>query len=128
MNKRLIITFLGILFSFLSCFAGPSESIIAAIKAGNADQLAEYFDSNVDLKIIDKENIYSKAQAKVLVKDFFSNYSVTNIAINHEGGPETAHFVICNLSTAQGKFRVYFLLKNKDGKFLIQKFRVEKDG
>ena len=128
MGKRLALVVGALLLSILSCMAGPTENILGAIKTGNADKLSEYFDSNVDLKIVDKENIYSKSQATILVKEFFSNYKILNLELNHEGGPETAHFAICNLTTNQGKFRVYFLFKNINGKSLIQKFRIEKDG
>ena len=128
MGKRLAILIGSIMLTFCICLASPPEGILTAIKTGNGDKLSEYFDNTVDLKILEKENIYSKPQATILVKDFFSNYKVTNMVLNHEGGPENAQFAICNLTTAQGKYRVYFLFKTSNGKTLIQKFRIEKDG
>jgi len=128
MKKRLAITIGTILLNMFVCLAGPPESILNAIKTGNADKLSEYFDNNVDLKILEKENIYSKSQATILVKDFFKNNKPTNMDLSHEGGPENARFAICNLTTNQGKFRVYFLFKTINGKSVIQKFRIEKDG
>ena len=128
MEKRLALLIGSMLISFFTCIAGPTENILNAIKTGNAVKLSEYFDNNVDLKIVDKENIYSKSQATILVKEFFATYKITNLELNHEGGPEAAHFAICNMTTTQGKFRVYFLYKNINNKSLIQKFRVEKDG
>jgi len=111
-----------------SSFAGPPENILSSIKNSDAEKLSEYFDSNIDLKILEKENIFSKAQAKILVRDFFAGHKVTSVTVNHEGGPDNARFAICNLSTTQGSFRLYFLLKTKDGQPLIQKFRIERDG
>jgi len=128
MRKRLALVVGSILLSFLSSLASPTENILGAIRNGNADRLSEYFDSNVDLKIVDKENIYSKSQATILVKEFFTSNKISAIELNHEGGPDTAHFAICNLTTNQGKYRVYFLFKNINGKYYIQKFRIEKDG
>ena len=121
------------LFSFLfslvsSSFAGTLENIISAIKNNDAEVLSEYFDGNIDLKILEKENIFSKAQARIMFKDFISNHKVTNVTLNHQGGPENARFAICNLNTSDGAFRLYFLLKLKEGQLLIQKFRIEKDG
>jgi len=128
MMKRLLSTILLAVFATFFSFAGPQEDILAAMKSGDASKLSEYFDNNVDLKILEKENIFSKSQAKVIMKEFFTNNHVTNMVVNHEGGPENARFAICNLTTTNGAFRVYYLLKNKDGKLLIQKFRIEKDG
>jgi len=128
MKKRLALVIGSILLSVMACLASPPESILTAIKTGNADKLSEFFDNNVDLKILDKENIYSKSQATILVKEFFTNYKITNLELNHEGGPDNARFAICNLNTVQGKFRVYFLFKTVNGRSLIQKFRIEKDG
>ena len=126
--KRLALLIISVLFSVFAGIASPPENILSAIKTGNADKLSDFFDANVDMKILDKENIYSKSQATIIVKDFFSAYKITNLELNHEGGPETARFAICNMTTNQGKFRVYFLFKNTNGKYLIQKFRIEKDG
>jgi hypothetical protein len=128
MKKRLAITIGIFLLNVFIGLAGPPENILNAIKTGNADKLSEYFDNNVDLKILEKENIYSKSQATILVKDFFKNYKPTNMDLSHEGGPENARFAICNLNTNQGKFRVYFLFKTINSKSVIQKFRIEKDG
>ena len=128
MGKRLAVLIGSFMLNVCICLASPPEGILTAIKTGNGDKLSEYFDNTVDLKILEKENIYSKPQATILVKDFFSNYKVTNMVLNHEGGPDNAQFAICNLTTAQGKYRVYFMFKTSNGKTLIQKFRIEKDG
>lgn len=116
-------------FIYLSLSAGTAKvSIVAAINSGDYEKLAEFFDSNVDMKILDKENIYSNAQAKLILKEFFSKYPPQKFFIFHEGGPENATFAIGNLTTAKGVFRIYFLLKKKGERLYIQKFRVEEDG
>ena len=125
---KLFFTLTGILLAAQLCYATPpTEPVISAIRASNADKLSEFFDSNVDLKILEKENIFSKSQAGIIVKDFFATYKVTALMVNHEGGPENARFTICNIITNSGKFRVYFLYKTINTKIIIQKFRVEKD-
>lgn len=125
---KLFLALTGVFLAAQICLATPpTEPIISAIRASNAYKLSEFFDSNVDLKILDKENIFSKSQASIIVKDFFATYKVTALMVNHEGGPENARFTICNIITTSGKFRVYFLYKTISTKIVIQKFRVEKD-
>ena len=45
--------------------------ISRALGAGNAEALGQYFDSSVELSILNQEDVYSKAQAIQLVKQFF---------------------------------------------------------
>jgi len=115
------------LFSIISLISLAQENITSAIQSGDVEKLAQHFDNNVDMKILDKENIFSKAQAKLLLKDFFSSHTPQSFTISHKGGPESAKFAIGNLKTSNGNFRVYFLFKQKDQQIIIQKFRIEND-
>ncbi len=102
------------------------DEIIQSIKSGNAKALSGFFNQNVELVIPEGDNVYSKAQAQLIVNDFFSNHSPQNFAIIHQGGKEGAQYVIGNLGTKKGSFRVYFLLKKSDGKDYIHQLRIEK--
>lgn len=122
--------FFYIIFSFFisfSIYAGPPAGIVSAISTGDCEKLSGYLDSNVDIKILNKENVYSNAQAKLIIKEFFSQYPPTSFSIFHEGGPENAAFAIGKLKTSKGNFRVYFLIKKKGESSFIQKFRIEED-
>jgi len=126
--KRYIISFLIILLNISVAFTNDTE-ICNAIRQGNADKIAEYFGNNVDLKILSKENVFSKLQATVLLKDFFSTHKPEKFEIKHEGGPENAKFAIGILSDTNGNtYRIYYLLKSSDNKVYIHKFRIEEDG
>ncbi len=102
--------------------------IKAAIQAGNATALARYFDDQVELTILDNENGYSKVQAIEVVKNFFNKHPVTNFTIMHHsttGG--NAEYAIGTLQTTLGTFRTYILLKNIEGKMLIQQLKFTED-
>lgn len=109
----------------LMSLATIPAAISDAFKQGDGDKLSAFFDESVDLKVKERENIFSKMQARIIVKDFFAANKVNSFTIQHEGGPETAPFVIGILQTANGTFRVYCLLKKNAGQLLIQKFRLE---
>lgn len=131
MNKLKIILLLFsslAIFSFAMNLTGPtdiSDKVISALTKGDAAALAEYFDTNIELAILDKEDIYSSAQAEVIVRDFFSRNKPFKYAKVHHGGKEGAKFVIGNLSTSNGTYRVYFLIKDVKGKYLINTLRFE---
>lgn len=88
--------------------------------------LSGYFNQNVELVVLENDNVYSKAQAQQIVDNFFSNNSPKNFSVIHELGIEGAKSVIGNLGTKNGTFRVYFLLKQSDGKNYIHQLRIEK--
>ncbi len=102
------------------------DQILNSLKNGNSKTLAEYFNQNVELVVLENDNVYSKAQAQQIVSKFFSTNTPESFSIIHQGGKEGARYVIGNLKTNNGSFRVYFLLKTSNGKNYIHQLRIEK--
>lgn len=102
------------------------EEIIQSLKTGNARVLSTYFNQNVELVVPDSDNVYSRAQAQLIVGNFFSNYPPQSFTVKHHGGKEGSQYVIGNLGTKKGAFRVYILLKKDEGKDYIHQLRIEK--
>ena len=97
-----------------------NEGISVALKAGNAKELSIYFNKNIDLNIPNNEGIFSKAQAELIVKDFFNHYTTSDFTILHQGSSKDgAKYSIGNLVTDKGVFRVYYYMKKVDEKYLI---------
>lgn len=105
------------------------EEIYSALKAGNSKILAKYFDENIELVILDKEGVYSKTQAELVIRDFLSKNPPMSFTKLFEGKSEkgTSKYVICKLITAKGQFRIYFMMKNNNGELNIHQFRIEND-
>jgi len=102
--------------------------IFDAMKVGNAIEIAKYFNSSVELVILDKEDVYSKQQAEQILKGFFDKNKTKSFSLLHQGGKEGAQYAIGNLETVSGKdFRVYFLVKESAGKPLIHQMRIEEE-
>lgn len=114
----------------LNCAIGTgqeSNDIIGnAIKAGNYKELSKYFDTKVDLTIGSKEASYSKAQAELIVKDFFAKDKISNYQVIHRGkSPDGAQYAIGTLTTAKTTYRTYVLTKDVSGALKIQQLRFE---
>jgi hypothetical protein len=121
------------LFLLLTAFTQPvlseiPESVINAIGTGNSAILADYFNSSLELAILEKEDIYTKQQAELIMKDFFARNAPSSFVILHKGGKEGSQYAIGTLTTSGGKFRVTILVKMKDNKPLVHQLRFEKDG
>ena len=102
-----------------------NDDIASAIRSGNSKAIAAYFNNNVDLKILEHEDVYSKAQAELIIKDFFAKHAVKSFNIVHQSAKVESQFAIGKLETTNGKYRVYILLKKSGDKLLIQQFRIE---
>jgi len=111
---------------FVSSDQGVNE-ITKAIKSGDASTLAQYFDEDVELTILDEVNMFSKTEAKAAVNSFFSGHNPKSYNQVHEGKSKGAggQYIIGNLNTSSGKFRVYLYMRVDNGKYFIQELRFE---
>lgn len=126
------ITTLFILFVTVlanTAFAQIPDDITTSFNTGNSKLLSEYFNQNVELVVMDKDNVYSKAQAEQIVASFFNSFTPAEenaFSIIHDSGKQGAKSVIGKLKTTKGNFRVYFLLKKDGSKEYIHQLRIEK--
>lgn len=118
---------LVLFFNFIEAsFAGDLPSgIINSLKTGNSKELSKYFNTNIDLTILEKQDIYSKTQAEIILKEFFNKNSPSNFTIIHQGGKEGSQYIIGNLTTTTGSYRITLALKSQDNTLSIQQLRIE---
>jgi Domain of unknown function (DUF4783) len=119
----LLITLVSGLFSFR--LFGILDDVIGAMKAGSAEQLAKHFDNVVEITMPDKSNSYSKSQAEMIMKDFFTNYKVKSFDVLHKGDNGNSNYCIGNLHTKEGKFRTTLFVKQRGDKQYLQEIRIE---
>jgi hypothetical protein len=102
--------------------------ITKAISEGDAATLSNYFDNSVDITLLDKQQVYDKAQATNLLRDFFSKSKPRAFNTVHQGSAKGAssHYIIGDLSATSGSFRVYVYYKTAGDRPLIQEIRIEK--
>ena len=102
------------------------DGVANAIRTGNAKEISKYFADNVDLKVLEQENIYSKAQAELILKDFFAKHPVQEFTVVHKSQPKNeSQFAIGTLKTTNGNYPVHFLMKTAAGSTTVTQFRIE---
>jgi hypothetical protein len=112
----------------LSSFGQNSSSIdevIGALRSGNANELSRYFDDNVEVTLPVKSDSYSKAQAQLILKDFFANNDVRGFELKHKGDSPGGHYCIGTLQTKSGNFRAHVFMKSKGDKELVKELRFQ---
>ena len=122
-----ILTIIIVLFTTLSSFPQKISitDVVTAMKVGNATQVARFFDTNVEISMPDKSNSYSKSQAELVLKDFFSNNTVKGFDIIHKGENAGSEYCIGTLVTKNGAFRTTIFMKQKGDTQLLQELRFE---
>lgn len=121
---------LNIFFILAFLFGSPSISndLSDAIKSGDSQKISNHFGASVDMSTPDNEGVYSKMQAQLILKTFFTKNKPTDFKVVHNGNSKNnSHYSIGNLSTAKSKFRVYILYTLKDKKTTILELKIESD-
>jgi len=90
-----------------------TQEVSQAVRTGNSRELANFFSQNIDLTLPDSEGTFSKAQAEVIIRNFFSRNTPTSFLVSHQGtSRDGSSYAIGIMQTRQGQaYRVYFLLK-----------------
>ncbi len=107
---------------------GPVESITASIKAGNSSELAKYFGPTLEIILPGSDGAFSKAQAEMIMKDFFAKSAPVSFVVNQKGNSAGgAQFIIGTYKNKTETLQVYILLKPVSNQLMIQQMHFEAD-
>ncbi|HWB91945.1 MAG TPA: DUF4783 domain-containing protein [Puia sp.] len=102
------------------------DEITGAIRVGNVGELSRYLDNRVDISLPNKSDTYSKIQAEMIIRDFFSTNGVQNFLIKHKGtNGGGSEFCVGVLQTRNGDYRTTLFIKQKGDKELLQELRFQ---
>ena len=108
--------------------AAEMDSVLAALKSGNATMLSRYFDNRIDITLPERSDNYSRSQAEMILKNFFNNTGgVTNFELRHKGENSGANYLIGMLLTNNGRYRTTLFMKQKGEKHLLQEVRFQQE-
>ncbi len=124
---RIVIT-LSVLFVFTGAKAQSAlEDVSNGVRTGNVAAISPYFDNIVPITLNNTQSAYSKQQAEMVLKDFFSRNTPKEFLVASSGTSNNAKFVIGEMITNSGiKYSVYILLKEKEHVFYLQELRLNK--
>ena len=114
----LLATFSLVLASYRPIYT--IEEVVSAMRSGNANQLSRYFDDRIDIQLPTKSDNYSKTQAEMILKDFFSSNEVKDFQVKHKGENNGAQFCIGLLQTRNGNYRTKLYMKQKGERQVLQ--------
>ncbi|MFN8116461.1 MAG: DUF4783 domain-containing protein [Bacteroidia bacterium] len=121
--KLLFITLIS-LFSFSFSLQDITDEVANALKQGNTSELVKSFSEKISIKVLNQEDLLSKAQAQAVIEDFFSKHKVKGYQTSHTSIVNgNQQFITGTLDTNNGKFRISILVRGN----VISQFRIEHD-
>ena len=125
MKKFLFFSLIGFLsFSFTPKV--DSDGIVKALKAANAEQLATYFDSFIDLKLPEKEEIKNVGikQATLTLKAFFADNGIKGFDLTSQREMGNTMYMAGKLKNGGKGFNITIMMKKSDEKHGIVSIRI----
>ncbi len=125
MKKLLFLFFVG-LFSLSFTAKVDSDGIIKALKAANAEQLATFFDSFIDLKLPEKDEVKNmgKNQAGIALKAFFADNRIKGFELTSQREMRGTMYMAGKLKNAGKGFNITLMMKKSDDKQGIITIRI----
>ena len=124
MKKFFTLLSLTAILSSFTLIASIDE-IVNSLRSGNAAEMAKFFDNTVEITLPDKSNSYSRSQAEVVLRDFFTNNPVKSFQILHKGENAGSQYCIGTLTTKNATYRTTVFMKQKGNRHTLQEIRIE---
>jgi hypothetical protein len=118
---------IALIFTLLS-FDYAIDEVVSAIKVGDAQKMSKYFDSMVDITLKDRSHSYSRSQAEMILRDFFTNSGVKNFKVVHRGNSNDSEYCVGSLATKNGEYRTTIFMRIRGDRKFLQEVRFESAG
>lgn len=118
----------AVLFSMSMQSSIPFTSIEKAFAANNAGEITALGKEKILLNVLGKEGAYSKSQANLVLKDFFTKKPGNTFKFIFKSKESSdGSFAIGNYESKAETFRVTIHFKKEGSDFKIESLAIEKD-
>lgn len=127
--KKYLVIFLTALFLLNHVKAQPRmDDVVNVLNGSSIESIVKYFDNVVDITLNNNQSTYSKSQAEMVIRNFFSKNAVTSFKIKYKGNSadDQAFYLIGDMKTnGHGIYRVYLFFKIKGKDHYLQEMKIE---
>jgi len=131
---KLVLTMLALVATSL-VFTGRAYAqddvlggIRTALSEGNSRDLAQFFNTSVEVGIDGNKSTYSQTQAEFVLRDFFSKQAPTGLEKLHSGASDQGlTYEIMKYKYNGGSYRVMVYIKQFKGENLIDTIEFTKE-
>lgn len=103
-----------------------NDKITDAIRSGDASQLASCFAPTIQLSVPGKKGDFSRTQAEVIMRDFFSQYPPSSFTVNSEGRTSGNNFYTLGAYVSGSvRFKVYYVIQKAESEITLHILKFE---
>jgi len=112
--------------SFAFKFQGRADALINALKNGNAEDVTNYFDGTVDMKLPKKEEVnhMGKSQATTVFKSFFADNAIKGFEVSSQRQIGNTMYLAGKLKNNGKGFTITMMLQQQGGREEIISVRI----
>ena len=124
--KKLFLA-IGLAFSFLAYSQqADTDAVVKAFKSANTEEIAQYFDDYIDLKLLDKEEVKNmgRNQAGLALKMFFDENNINGFEKGSNREIGSTLYITGKLTSSGKPYNMTVMLKAKAGKHQIITIRI----
>ncbi|MEQ9402375.1 MAG: DUF4783 domain-containing protein [Cyclobacteriaceae bacterium] len=122
--KYLILTWMLVFFQGEDA---TIRDIGTALKTGSSKELIAFCNKTVEIKIDGESSNYSRAQAEVVLKTFFTKNPAKSFTYIHQGSSEGLKYNIGKYTHENGAYRVVMFIKKIGDNYLIDTLNFSKE-
>ncbi|MBN9298416.1 MAG: DUF4783 domain-containing protein [Filimonas sp.] len=125
MKKILLLAGLGLMLASFT-LSSDTDSIVNALKQGNAEQVSQYFDNMLDVKLPEKDEIKNvgKNQASITVKNFFDENKIKGFELSSQREMGGTMYMAGKLQGSAKSYNITLMLKARGDKMSIITIRI----
>lgn len=97
------------------------------LQSGDYDKLSAWFADNLELDMLGAVNNCTRNQAKLIMKNFFANYTPKKFSVIHKSGKAPMKYAVGTLSAGGERFRVILYVKTTNAESHIEHLKVERE-
>ena len=118
---------IGMAISFLSFGQqADTDAVVKAFKSANTEEISQYFDDYIDLKLLDKEEVKNmgRNQATLALKMFFDENRINGFEKGSNREIGSTLYITGKLTSSGKPYNMTVMLKAKGGKHQIITIRI----
>jgi hypothetical protein len=114
------------LFSVIAhtVYAGEGDKVANLIQAGNSAELANMFNTSIELVTPGSSGVNTRDQARIVLDNFFRNNTPVKASVTHETTGTSNAMMVISLVTKTGTYRISIVGCYKTGSFVINEFKI----
>jgi hypothetical protein len=119
--KNLLLIFIIFFTQLVFSQTETVKEIKTNFKANNLKEVSKYFNNSLKVRLLNEDGMYSRNQAESVLSNFMKKYPISDFQIIHQGESKEGglHYAVCKYISGTQSFRVYILLKQNNGAYLV---------